>query len=102
MVESTSTRDLADGGRLFRASDLLRRPLVVAGLLLVFLLALGEAVSPGFATPGQIIKLLTIAAFRSSSNSSSSFLLSSSRAISTILTAPSTILCLAATIAVAC
>ena len=34
----------------------------MAGLLLVLLLALGEAVSPGFAAPNQIIKLLTIAA----------------------------------------
>ena len=37
-------------------------PLVAPGLLLLLLLALGETVSPGFAAPGQIIKLLTIAA----------------------------------------
>ena len=62
MVESTSTNavDVAVGKG--RVRHLLRRPLVVAGLLLVFLLVLGETVSPGFATPGQIIKLLTIAA----------------------------------------
>ncbi|MDX1268984.1 MAG: hypothetical protein R3311_16565, partial [Oceanisphaera sp.] len=40
----------------------MRRPLVAAGLLLVLLLALGEAASPGFASPGQIVRLLTIAA----------------------------------------
>lgn len=49
-------------GHSLKPLDLLRRPLVVAGLLIIILLALGETVSPGFASPGQIIKLLTIAA----------------------------------------
>ena len=41
---------------------LLRRPMVIPCLLIVILLILGETASPGFASPGQIIKLLTLAA----------------------------------------
>ncbi|HKJ95706.1 MAG TPA: ABC transporter permease, partial [Gammaproteobacteria bacterium] len=40
----------------------LRNPLVIACLIIVLLLALGEAISPGFATPAQIVRQLTIAA----------------------------------------
>jgi ribose transport system permease protein len=36
--------------------------MVIPCILIIILLALGEAASPGFAAPGQIIKLLTIAA----------------------------------------
>lgn len=43
-------------------TGLVRQPMVVPCLLVVVLLSLGEAVSPGFAAPGQIVKLLTIAA----------------------------------------
>jgi len=38
------------------------RPLVVALALIVLLLALGQALSPGFATPQQILRLLIVAA----------------------------------------
>ncbi len=62
MAISKANPGIITAGRQFRLRQFLRRPLVVAGLLLVVLLALGDAVSPGFATPGQIIKLLTIAA----------------------------------------
>lgn len=41
---------------------LLKKPLVVALLLIVALLALGEALSPGFASPQQILRLLIVAA----------------------------------------
>jgi ribose transport system permease protein len=44
----------------FRA--LLRLPMVIPCLLIIILLILGETASPGFASPGQIIKLLTLAA----------------------------------------
>ncbi len=62
MVEAQIQPDYGTTGSPLGFKALLRRPLVVAGLLLVSLLALGEAVSPGFAAPDQIIKLLTIAA----------------------------------------
>lgn len=42
--------------------SLLKKPLVVALLLIVALLALGEALSPGFASPQQILRLLIVAA----------------------------------------
>ena len=42
--------------------SLLRRPMVIPGLLIVILLVIGDIASPGFASPGQIIKLLTLAA----------------------------------------
>lgn len=43
-------------------SDLVKRPLVVALVLIVLLLAAGEALSPGFASPTQIMRLLIVAA----------------------------------------
>jgi ribose transport system permease protein len=46
----------------FDPTTLLRRPMVIPCLLIVILLVLGETASPGFASPGQIIKLLTLAA----------------------------------------
>ena len=46
----------------FDPGALLRRPMVIPCLLIVVLLILGETASPGFASPGQIIKLLTLAA----------------------------------------
>ncbi len=46
----------------FDPGALLRRPMVIPCLLIVILLILGETASPGFASPGQIIKLLTLAA----------------------------------------
>ncbi|MDJ0802770.1 MAG: ABC transporter permease [Desulfobacterales bacterium] len=52
----------AETGLVAAAGRLIRSPLVVAGLLLAVLLALGEAVSPGFAGLGQIVRLLSIAA----------------------------------------
>jgi ribose transport system permease protein len=45
-----------------RVLDLLRRPLVVALALIVALLLLGEALSPGFASAQQILRLLIVAA----------------------------------------
>ncbi len=58
--EKESRTDLAARGASWTAH--LKRPLVVACLIIVLLLALGEAVSPGFASPGQIVKLLTLGA----------------------------------------
>jgi ribose transport system permease protein len=46
----------------FDLKALLRLPMVVPCLLIILMLGLGETVSPGFASAGQIIKLLTIAA----------------------------------------
>ena len=46
----------------FDPGALLRRPMVIPCLLIVVLLIIGETASPGFASPGQIIKLLTLAA----------------------------------------
>lgn len=42
--------------------DLLKRPLVVALALIVMLLVVGELLSPGFASPTQIMRLLIVAA----------------------------------------
>lgn len=42
--------------------SVLKKPLTVALLLIVALLALGEALSPGFASPQQILRLLIVAA----------------------------------------
>lgn len=44
------------------ASALVRQPLVVALALIVVLLAFGEWLSPGFAAPQQILRLLIVAA----------------------------------------
>jgi ribose transport system permease protein len=44
------------------ASTLLRQPLVVALVLIVALLVVGELLSPGFASSRQIMRLLTVAA----------------------------------------
>ena len=40
----------------------LKKPLVVALILIVLLLAVGEWLSPGFASPGQVLRLLIVAA----------------------------------------
>jgi ribose transport system permease protein len=42
--------------------DLAKRPLLIASVLIVALLILGEAISPGFASPQQILRLLIVAA----------------------------------------
>jgi ribose transport system permease protein len=44
------------------ARDLIRQPLIVALVLIVALLALGEALSPGFASLQQVLRLLIVAA----------------------------------------
>ena len=44
------------------AASIIRQPLVIALVLIVALLALGEALSPGFASPQQILRLLIVAA----------------------------------------
>jgi ribose transport system permease protein len=62
MVVSRTDPHLSNAGGRLHPVQLLRHPLLVAGLLLVGLLVLGETVSPGFASLGQIVKLLTIAA----------------------------------------
>lgn len=61
MIEGTRLQE-TDTGYSATIRAFLRRPMVVPCLLVVVLLSLGEAVSPGFAAPGQIVKLLTIAA----------------------------------------
>jgi len=43
-------------------ANLAKRPLVVALVLIVLLLAVGEMLSPGFASPTQIMRLLIVAA----------------------------------------
>jgi len=50
------------GALSFTAAGFIRQPLVVALILIVLLLVLGEALSPGFASPGQILRLLIVAA----------------------------------------
>ena len=45
-----------------RMLDFLKQPLVVALILIVALLLLGEALSPGFASAQQILRLLIVAA----------------------------------------
>ncbi len=62
MTESKTSDAIDPAASKWDVKALLRRPMVAPGLLLVCLLALGETVSPGFASPGQIVKLLTIAA----------------------------------------
>ena len=62
MAGLPSAKGKAHTGAKFDPVKLLRRPMVIPCLLIIVLLILGEAASPGFATPGQIVKLLTIAA----------------------------------------
>lgn len=62
MTGATSGETKAVARPRFDLMALLRRPLVAPCLLIIVLLTLGEAVSPGFAVPAQIVKLLTIAA----------------------------------------
>jgi len=42
--------------------SLIKQPLIVALALIVLLLVIGESLSPGFASPAQIMRLLTVAA----------------------------------------
>lgn len=60
MRNPTAIIDQVTGGG--GAKRALANPLVIAGLIIIALLALGEALSPGFASPEQIIRQLTIAA----------------------------------------
>ena len=62
MAGLPSAKGKAQTGTKFDPVKLLRRPMVIPCLLIIVLLILGEAASPGFATPVQIVKLLTIAA----------------------------------------
>lgn len=55
-------QDTAESARLSTLGRLLRSPHAVAFVLIVLLLALGEALSPGFASPQQIMALLVVAA----------------------------------------
>jgi ribose transport system permease protein len=45
-----------------KAREILKRPLAIATFAILVLLAAGELLSPGFASPRQIVTLLTIAA----------------------------------------
>ena len=57
------SKEVTSGAKFkFDPGTLIRRPMVIPCLLIVILLILGETASPGFASPGQIIKLLTLAA----------------------------------------
>lgn len=57
---STETAIAADAAPS-KAGEFLKRPLVVALILIVALLVLGEALSPGFASAEQILRLLIVA-----------------------------------------
>ena len=62
-MADSSPKELKTGAQTkFDPMDLLKRPMVIPCLLIAILLILGETASPGFAAPGQIIKLLTLAA----------------------------------------
>lgn len=52
----------ADMPRQMAVLDLVRKPLVIAIALIVLLLVAGEALSPGFASGQQILRLLIVAA----------------------------------------
>lgn len=45
-----------------RIPAIVKQPLLIAAVLIVLLLVLGERLSPGFASPTQIVRLLTVAA----------------------------------------
>lgn len=62
MASNPVTKTDALAPSRFSLKDIFGRPIVVALILIVILLTLGEIVSPGFASPSQIVKLLTIAA----------------------------------------
>lgn len=52
---------VSTNGASSRVVDFVKRPLVVALILIVLLLALGEVLSPGFASAQQILRLLIVA-----------------------------------------
>ena len=57
-----SSQDAVSAGSASsRMIDFLKRPLAVALILIMLLLALGEALSPGFASAEQILRLLIVA-----------------------------------------
>src|SRR5690606_27793503 len=51
-----------EGAFMNRLPDVMRNPILVALALIVLLLAVGEMLSPGFASPTQIMRLLIVAA----------------------------------------
>ncbi|MAS04455.1 MAG: sugar ABC transporter permease [Ahrensia sp.] len=57
-----SSAEQASGPTASRLATLVRQPLVVALVLIVALLLLGETLSPGFASGEQILRLLIVAA----------------------------------------
>ena len=62
-MDIVTDRHITSGQSLTRAGvALLRHPLGIALLVIVAMLVFGEVLSPGFAAPRQIVKLLTIAA----------------------------------------
>ncbi|WP_051332554.1 ABC transporter permease [Cucumibacter marinus] len=61
-VTRTGTETGNANPTLGRALALIRQPIVVALVLIVILLALGETLSPGFASGQQIMRLLIVAA----------------------------------------
>ena len=62
MASEPSKEAISGPKSKFDPNALLRRPMVIPCLLIAILLILGETASPGFASPGQIVKLLTLAA----------------------------------------
>ena len=62
MAGGPSGQNQAENRSSLDLAALLRRPMVIPSLLIVVMLVVGEMASPGFASPGQIIKLLTLAA----------------------------------------
>ena len=62
MSAGTSTEKAPGGGALFSMVGFVKQPLVVALVLIVALLLLGEALSPGFASLRQILRLSIVAA----------------------------------------
>jgi ribose transport system permease protein len=60
-MSAGSTAGRAEAGRQSPVA-FLRQPLVVAAILIVALLALGEALSPGFASLQQVLRLAIVAA----------------------------------------
>lgn len=61
-AQATAGSGVAGQARGSSIGMALRQPLIVALLIIVALLVFGELLSPGFASPGQIVKQLTIAA----------------------------------------
>lgn len=62
-MSSTATSPATPRTRASSALAALRSPLVIAALIAIVLVIIGQLVSPGFAAPGQIIAMLRVASF---------------------------------------